>query len=317
MLRIRHHDREQPLLRVRYADELVGAFVLFCIGLFVAAVIEAGVLHDWISPPARLRLVLPESGVAGLAVGNDVELMGIRVGSISAVHLNQESRMYAVANIDPQFKSFIRRDSTATIRRRFVVAGASYIDLSRGKGTVMDWQFAELSAKIEANPADMITSTLNDIRTNIVPVMHNAQAITADLKAVTDNVKAGKGTVGGLLVDDALLRRADATVATLQDTIERLKPIEGQVGGVLTKADGTMRNLRDTSGALRKMTPTVNSALHHADDAMAQLPALLTQAQATADSLKKLTDQLRGLWLLGGHGSVQKPQRLAPRDIRP
>ncbi|AQS87172.1 ABC transporter periplasmic protein [Neoasaia chiangmaiensis NBRC 101099] len=317
MIRLRHHDRAQPLLRVRFTDEWIGLLVLLCLAVFVAAVVEAGILRNWLTPAAQLRLTLPENGIAGLAVGNDIELMGTRVGSIRAVHLNQNSQMYAVANIDPQFKSFVRKDSTVTIRRRFVVAGASYIDLSRGHGEQMDWEFAELPAKVEPNPADMITHTLADIEKQVVPIMHNAEAITADLKTVTDNIKAGRGSVGELLSDDTLLKRADATVLTLQETIERLKPIEGQVTGVLNKADGTMANLRATSADVHRMTPDIHDTIRHADAATAQLPALLTQAEATAGSLKKLSDQLRGLWLLGGGGQKTPSRRLPPRAIAP
>ncbi|MCQ9155514.1 MlaD family protein [Acidomonas methanolica] len=317
MLRLRHRETQAPLLRVRYADELVGALVLACLALFIAAVVEAGVLHEWLTPAARLRLILPESGIAGLAVGNDVELMGTRIGAIRAVHLNQNSQIYAVADIDPQFKNFIRQDSTATIKRRFVVAGASYIDLSRGKGEKMDWEFAELPAQPEPNPADMITHMLAEMQKSIVPVMKNAEAMTADLKTVVAGLKAGHGTVGRLLMDDTLIRQADATVAQLNEVIQALKPMEAQVAGVVKKADGAMGNVRVISGDLKKMTPTMRETMAHLDTASAELPGVLVQAQATADSLKKLSDQLRGLWILGGKGQTGASRRLPEQAVTP
>ncbi|GBQ12626.1 MlaD family protein [Swaminathania salitolerans] len=323
MFRI-HHSREgnaqpRPLMRIRYADEWVGILVLATFGLFVFAIVEAGVLRDWLTPAGKLHFNLPESGIAGLAVGNDIELMGIRVGSIRSVKINPHGNMYAVADIDPQFEPYIRKDSHAVIRRRFVVAGASYIELERGRGQKLDWEFAELPATVEPNPADMITKTIGDIRAGLMPALRNADQIMADLAKVTGTIRDGKGSVGGLVMDDSLLRHADATIVTLQHSIDQLKPIERQIAGVLAQADGTMRNVRHSSEDLRKATPRLQDTMTNLDEASAQLPALLTQAQATANSLKRLTDQLRGLWILGGsgNGGKAKTHRLPPSEIRP
>lgn len=321
MFRIRSNSetdsRTRPLLRIRYADEWVGMLVVVTFGLFIFAIIEAGVLREWLTPSGKLHFNLPESGIAGLAVGNDIELMGIRIGSIRSVKINPHGNMYAIADIDPQFEPYIRKDSRAIIRHRFVVAGASYIELERSKGPPMDWEFAELEATVEPNPADMITKTISDIRAGMMPSLRNADKIMADLAAVTTSIRSGKGSVGGLIMDDKLLNQADAVLRILQDSIERLKPIEAQVSGVLKQTEGTMSNLRSSSSDVKKATPQLKETMAHLDAASAQLPALLTQAQATAISLKRLTDQLRGLWILGGSSSKPPARRLPAGDIKP
>ena len=48
-------------------DEVVGAVVLACIGVFVAVLINAGLLKDWFQPSFTLRILLPDEGVSGLA----------------------------------------------------------------------------------------------------------------------------------------------------------------------------------------------------------------------------------------------------------
>ncbi|MDR6181537.1 MlaD family protein [Asaia bogorensis] len=321
MFRVRSNantdSRTRPLLRIRYADEWVGMLVVATFGLFIFAIIEAGVLRDWLTPSGKLHFNLPESGIAGLAVGNDIELMGIRIGSIRAVKINPHGNMYAIADIDPQFEPYIRKDSRAIIRHRFVVAGASYIELERSKGPAMDWEFAELEATVEPNPADMITKTISDIRAGMMPSLHNADKIMADLAAVTTSIRNGKGTVGGLMMDDTLLKHADEVIRTLQDSIAQLKPIEAQISGVLKQTQGTMDNLRSSSNDVKKATPQLKDTMAHLNDASAQLPALLTQAQATTISLKRLTDQLRSLWILGGSSGKAPARRLPAGDIKP
>ncbi|MFT8645754.1 MlaD family protein [Gluconacetobacter sp.] len=293
----------RQLVRVRYADEWVGLLVLVALLICAAAVIEAGVLHNWLTPAGRLQIVLPDGGVSGLAPGDDVEVVGIHAGTIRRIRINPSGGMYAIADIDPDIEPFVRRDSTATIRRRFVVAGANYIDITRGTGEVMDWHYAVLTAHSAPNPADMITQTFADIRARVMPVLDSAQHMMSMLDATVTDLHAGKGTAGQLMTDDKLIRQAETLVTSLNEAVAHLTPIERQLSSVMAKADASMANVRAMSGDLRKATPNMPAITRNLQETSAELPVLLTQAQTTAASLQKLTDQLRGLWLLGGGGT--------------
>ncbi|MFT8327050.1 MlaD family protein [Gluconobacter oxydans] len=318
MFRVRQTETARPLFQNRYADEWVGLLVLAAIVMFSVAVVEAGFLRQWLTPEKKLHFVLPESGVAGLAIGNDIEVMGVHAGEIRRLKLNETGRMYAEGDLDPQFANFIRQDSTAIIRHRLIVAGASYIELGRGKGKPLDWDYAVLQATVEANPADVITQTVMDLRNKLVPAMNNVQLITTQVNDMLTDMRKGQGTIGGLLVKDDVLDKANAALAHLDAVIADLRPIEKQAGGVMTKVDGTMANARAATASLRQSMPQVQQTVAHANTATAQLPALLAQAEASASSLRKLTDQLRGLWLLGGGGNKQKPSRRLPAQaVRP
>jgi ABC-type transporter Mla subunit MlaD len=121
-------------MRLRHADEWVGVLVLLGVAAFVAAVLHAGVLSNWFQPVSRLRILLPEAGVAGLSAGAEVEVLGIRAGTVRRIVIDPQQRMHADVDIDDQARAFIRRDSLAVVRRRFSVAGAAFIDISRGHG---------------------------------------------------------------------------------------------------------------------------------------------------------------------------------------
>jgi phospholipid/cholesterol/gamma-HCH transport system substrate-binding protein len=53
-------------------DEIVGAVVLACIGVFIAVLINAGLLKDWFQPSFTLRIRLRHDGVSRLAPGVEV-----------------------------------------------------------------------------------------------------------------------------------------------------------------------------------------------------------------------------------------------------
>src|SRR4051794_16718879 len=99
------------MIRLRHTDELVGLLVVVAVMVFVGAMLEAGVLRDWFRPVSHLHVVLPQSGVGGLAIGADIEVLGIHAGTVRRIILNPNQEMYAEADIDQQADAFIRRDS--------------------------------------------------------------------------------------------------------------------------------------------------------------------------------------------------------------
>lgn len=306
-------------IRLRFTDEWVGLLVLGALALFGAAVIEAGVLQRWLNPGVRLVLLLPQTGTDGLGLGADVEVLGIHAGTVRRVRLNPDGEMYAVADIDADAKPFVRRDSKATIRRRFAVAGATYVDISRGKGAALDWSYAVLPAATEPDPIKTITTTVDQIRAELLPTLASAHATASGLQALVDGLRKGQGTVGKLLVDDTLVLKAEQSLATLEDALRSLRPIENRAGTVLAHADGAVSNLRAASVNVRDASKNLPAISRNAAAGTADLPALVTETTITADHLRKLIDQLRGSWLLGGGGTARRrpPGTLGPGDVSP
>jgi len=318
MLQKRRPDAPPQLLRLRHTDEWVGLLVVLAFALFFGAIFEAGVLRRWLRPDLELRIVLPQTGFGGLAVGADIDVLGTHGGSVKQIVLNPNGEMYALATIEPQTDAFIQRDSTATIRLRYGVAGAAYVDVSRGTKGPMDWRYAVLSATVEPNPADTITATLNKVTADVLPTLEHALHAMASLDDLVGGIKAGQGSAGRLLTDDTLMRQAEDTVATLKTEIAQLGPILGMVPGLLSQSHGVLANVQSISRDAAKTTPQLPALVHSFADSASGLPALLTQAQSTTAELGRLLTQLRGTWVLGGDGAAKPSSlRLPPREVRP
>jgi len=76
------------MMRLRHTDEWIGALVLAAVALLLIAALQAGVLRDWFKPTAELRLILPSTGLAGLEVGGDVEILGTKAGQVREIVLD-------------------------------------------------------------------------------------------------------------------------------------------------------------------------------------------------------------------------------------
>ncbi len=318
MLQKRRPDDPPQLLRLRHTDEWVGVLVILALALFLGAIFEAGVVRRWLRPDPVLRIVLPQSGFAGLAVGADIDVLGTHAGSVSRIVLNPTGEMYALATIERQTDAFIQRNSTATIRLRYGVAGAAYVDISRGNDAPMDWNYAVLTATAEPNPTDTLTATLNKVTADVLPILEHALHAVTALDDVVGGIKAGQGSAGRLLTDDTLIRQAEDTVGTLKTEIAQLGPTLALVPGLLDQSRGVLANVQAMSRDLARATPQLPALARNAADSTTNLPALLTQAQATIAELGKLLIQLRGSWVLGGDGAPKPGSvRLPPREVRP
>jgi len=323
---------------LRHTDEWVGLLVIATMAVLIVAGLQAGVVRDWFRPTSTLRIVLPETGVAGLEVGASVEVLGTRAGTIRRIVLDPRQQLYASAEIEDQAIAFIRRDSVAVIRRQFGIAGAAYVDLSRGTGQPMDWTYAVLNATTERAPTDVLSELIDQAQKKIIPILDDAGRATHAVAVAMERSERGEGDIGHLLKDETLahdmedtVRRARASMTTIQQTIVQLdqaahdvaglaQSVRGKAGvpALLQRADQALASLQGATKDLAQASARTPSIARNIDAGAADLPALLTQTQLTAQQLEALLTQLRGLWLLGGgDATAAPPRRLSPADLHP
>jgi phospholipid/cholesterol/gamma-HCH transport system substrate-binding protein len=329
------------VIRLRHANEWVGLVVLLAILVALGVALQAGVLRDWFRPVQTLRILLPESGVAGLAVGADVEVLGTRAGTVRRIVIDPSQQMYAEADIEKQATAFIRRDSKAVIRRRFAVAGAAYVDVTRGTGPELDWDYAVIQAETERAPTDTLSVLLDEVQAKVFPVLDNAGRAMKALATTMERIERGEGNVGRLLSDDSLVRGIEGTVGEAQAAVGDVRGIltelngvardaagltrsatgkEGGVPALLKRANETLASLQKVVDDLSRASQRLPAIASNVESGTSTLPTLLTQAEQTTYQLEQLIAQLRGLWLLGGGGeetAPDSPARLPATEVRP
>jgi phospholipid/cholesterol/gamma-HCH transport system substrate-binding protein len=204
----------------RYASRRVGALVLIAFAIFVVAVLQAGLLRDLFRSTLSLRVILPESGLAGLNKGAAVEILGTNAGVVREIVIDPKENFHAVVEIEEAMEPFVRRDSQVFIRKQFGIAGAAFLEITRGHGEPLDWDYAVLTAAADQAPTESMGAILEDLRAKVLPIVDDVQrtigaagdlitelqapggqlqTILTDLGKVTGRLAAGEGTVGRLL----------------------------------------------------------------------------------------------------------------------
>ena len=330
---------KRSIFGVYQLDEAVGAIVLVCFGIFIAVLINAGLLKDWFQPSFTLRILLPDEGVAGLAPGAEVQVLGTRAGEVRRIVIDPNQRMHAVARVEDQMRPFIRRDSVVTIRRTFGVAGAAYIDIARGVGPELDWSYAVIAAASDRAPTDSLGQMIDELRAKVMPLIDDVQkavaAFTAVAQRATDpggpleqtlasaagiarKVESGEGLAGRLISDGKLASDLEATLVSVRELALQLERTskDPRVAQILQKTDSILTSLQATTRNLASTTPQITRNVQATTDAM---PATLLQAQIAARELELLLGQLRHHWLFGSGSAPAAPAtRRAPAvEVRP
>lgn len=329
---------KRSMFGVYQYNQIVGAVVLACVGVFVAALINAGLVKDWFQPSFALRILLPEEGVSGLAPGAEVQVLGTRAGEIRRIVIEPNQRMHAVARVENQMRPFIRRDSQVSIRRQFGVAGAAYIDISRGSGPELDWSYAVVTASSDRAPTDTIGQLIDELRGKILPLIDDiqkaVQAFTvvaqravdpagpleqtmASAAGIARRVEKGEGVAGRLVSNEKLATDLEATLLSLRELAGQLERTskDPRIGEVVQKTNAILTSLQATTRGLAETTPKITQGVISTTDTM---PATLLQAQLAAHELELLLAQLRQHWLFGGSGTPAPASPRAPAvQVRP
>jgi phospholipid/cholesterol/gamma-HCH transport system substrate-binding protein len=314
---------------LRNTDEWVGLLVLVSIGLFIAAVLHAGLLSDWFQPTAKLRIILPETGGQGLSSGADIQVLGTKIGTIRRVVLDPSQRFYAEAELEQQATAFIRRDSRAVVKKQFGVAGAAFLDVSRGKGEPLDWNFAVIDSSTERDPTENIGAMIDQVKQKVFPILDDAARAMHALADTAQGFAQGHGTVGRLVSDETLANQITQMLANLKTATDQLnaalidvKQATATVNGpegvqsLLHKVDTTLAQVERATHDLANATPRLPAITRDIGATTSNLPALMIQAQATADELEKTLNQLRHTWPLSS-SAAPEPRRLSPSEVRP
>lgn len=264
-----------------------------------------------------------------LRSGDDVRMAGVRIGSVQSTEL-EGTRAKAVFRIDQGFR--IPEDSEASIGMAGLLGanlvsikiGSSPYVLANGKEirTVAGFdinlvvnEIGALSNRVgnafasvekllgseedgEENIFDLISRLLSENRESIRNTL-------ANLDTVTGKIAAGEGTIGRLVMEDAVyediravtaelkqtLAEAEALLTNTRSIIDHVKSGQGTVGALIygetdiaAELEALMRDLREFSAKLNNPDSTIGKLLTD-DKLYGEVQTLMKKASQTLDGM--------------------------------
>jgi phospholipid/cholesterol/gamma-HCH transport system substrate-binding protein len=248
-------------------------------------------------------VLLPQQGLFGLSQGSDVEILGTYAGDIREIVIDPSQNIHAVASIRRDMTPFVRRDSDAFIRKRFGVAGSAYLDITRGFGPDIDWEFAVLQAKTERAPTESLGELVEEIRGEILPLISQARQtietfngvglslqemqvdlarFVGSLTAVTERIERGEGSLGRLVADDRLAREMETLLGETNSILRRLGP-------TMQALESTAEDVADMAKAAGAQTEQVPKVTQRTLAVLANLENVLADLRKTTPQLPRIT----------------------------
>jgi phospholipid/cholesterol/gamma-HCH transport system substrate-binding protein len=198
---------------------------------------------------------------AGLRTGDPVRLAGVDVGNVLAIGISGSHDPSRAVRVDVRllrkYHDEIRDDSVATLAAEGLL-GQRYLNITRGSPSAAEVPpGGEVKMKETAEISDVVASSA-DVLTNLNRIVRRVDNIMAQ-------VEAGKGTLGRIIYDESLYKKADKSVDDIQNLIAYASAGKGSFGkllmtdelyntalGTLTKADQVVDDVRSGQGAAGK-----------------------------------------------------------------
>jgi phospholipid/cholesterol/gamma-HCH transport system substrate-binding protein len=280
----------------------VGAFIFVGLVILIIGVVTIGGQHKAFVKSIRLQVVFDD--VQGLQTGNNVWLSGMKVGTVRKVSFFGSSQVEVDLNIERQAQSHIRKDARARISTDGLV-GNKIVVISGGSDSAPPVADNDrLESEHLAGTQEMM-STLQASNGNLL-------AITANLKAISEKLRTGQGTLGELVNDPSFadqisgslshLNTATATsekmIANLEEFSSRLRQPDGLANQLITDTT-VFRHLQDAVMQLNRAATAAadfSTSLQTAGKGLNDNHSpvgLLLHDEETADNLQRTIKNLR------------------------
>jgi len=273
---------------------------------------------------------------AGISPGISVRLSGFRVGSVTAVDLQDDLKVRVTMKIEEERFAALHADANAEWFKEQLQAAV--IDLSPGSATAPPLSRAD--PRVTTSRRRTLTEVANDLRARLAPILDDLKVLTGtvvqrkdDIGAAIANARAASEQLAAASGDvRALAGNARGRVKTLgdqaQQALGQVQGALGQVGQTLVRLDGVVGQARNTidgvNGRLPGLLSSTGDTLEHLNGvardlravssaASAALPGALRSAAPLVDDTREMVGGVRAAWPVRGL-LAPPPPTLVPLD---
>jgi len=285
----------------------------FAVGLFVSVAIASFVLfviwltgRSGVEEMKRYSLLFPRD-VSGLSVGGPVKFMGMNIGSVVQMNLEQNEDIQVRVDIEIILTTPVNSGTYASLALQGIT-GVAVVNLASDPGEhsplptlpgreyplipVRDVGFAAIMSSMPEimNKLDRLLGQAGEMlgeenRAAVSGALDNVESLTSSLAENRASIAAIPDQLRGTLND------VQSTVRQLQDVIAQLQP----------NLDSTMTNVRLSSENLASLTGRVDKLLRdHQNDldqfiaqGLGEAPALMQETRRALRDLEKLMAELK------------------------
>jgi len=286
--------------KTKWAQLRVGLFAIIAFAILFYLIFLMSSTIGFFKSKSVAYTFMPDS--AAIAKSADVRLNGILIGDVSDVQLsgsNDPARIIRVTlDIDNQYFSQIPLDSKAGLAAQNLL-GAKYINIRKGNST----QTLQPGGEIQT----YVTPEIEDLYQQTSTTLGALQETINKVNGIVGTVEQGKGTIGELLVNDELYKKALAIL----DAVDQIAKDGEQVVSTLNRDDNSVGKLlhdrNELYGQIHDGLDKINATIDKVNNGPGAISQFLNKPDVYDDTRKVLT-QVQGLLagLENGQGTAGK-----------
>jgi len=252
----------------------LGIFVTAGLVLLALALYLVGDQRNMFS--SRFLLSTHFAEVSGLRVGGNVRFAGIDVGTVHQITIVNDSTVRVDMLIREDVRNHIKKNAVATIGTDGLV-GNVIINIKAGSGNALPIEANDQIASQPNIDTDALLQTLSMSNENLARITNN-------LVDITDQINAGRGTLGVMLKDDRL-------ASDLQQTLDNLSRASAMTTATVTKLEGIADRIDHGPGIINFLTEDTTTVWQFRQT-MNNLQSASTVVNGVTNDLQRLTNQI-------------------------
>ncbi len=248
-----------------FSELRVGMLVLLSLAILIFVIFY---VSGDISLPGLAKTTIVKTQMAsvdGLRKGAEVRLSGKKVGSVKEINFGAQipsiptaqNNVEIIMEIDGKLNGRpaierIRTDSLAVLKGAGVL-GDNVIDIMPG---TVNGQPIKDGAYINSQAQKSVGDIINAAQTAVT----NLNAISDDVRAMSGNIRSGKGTMGRFLNDEAFYVDLDRTVRQAETLLQSVREGQGTAGKLIN--DPMLYDqANETVAQLRRISDQINDQI--------------------------------------------------------
>ncbi|GHV77884.1 hypothetical protein AGMMS49942_27050 [Spirochaetia bacterium] len=280
--------------RIRYADKIVGLFIIVALGIVIVAIFMIGSKHRWFAKDGLYRTYFETA--SGLSTNMPVQYKGFPIGNVKSFGLNDEDKVEVRFTIYDSYLDRVREGSLVELRSSPIGIGGSQLIFYPGLADVQ--MEGDIIPNVNSPEADLLREK------GLAAESSNDDSITTIVNRVTTLL----GNLNGMVTQlRNAFRGADTTG----------RPDETTLGRTMGGVEGA---IKDASSLIRNVDGSLEPILADVDEVIAKINEILAQAQSMLGDLKVVTAELANpdslvLTTLSTDGAIYTNIEKSPRGL--
>ena len=293
--------------KFRYANELAGSFVLCGVALLILGIYFAGHAQGWFQKQLILRARFNTTeGTYGLQEGAEIRILGALAGRVGEIVPAKNGGMETKFIMKGRFGTFVRTDSIAKVKKKFQVAGDSYVDITLGSSLLPPMPAGTfIACEQDVELIETVRKVLDDFREAAVPMLDEFRQILSHVNGITRRLEEKEGTAGRLIGDTEWAKDIETIVKDIRRTAEQLPGMAAKLDGVMTNVQVAVQSVKETAGKLPAIGDNMAGAVQDArvvtgglTGQVANVQGVLQGAESALRETQILVEGLQRHWLI-------------------